>query len=63
MASIASTAAHFKSNPSVQLDPDQVEQACALAGYGWRERILTPWVTVHLLMVQVLHGNLSLIHI
>ncbi len=62
MASIASTAAHFKSNPSVQLDPDQVEQACALAGYGWRERILTPWVTVHLLMVQVLHGNCSVRH-
>lgn len=59
MASIVNTAQRFKSNPSVQLDPEQVEQACKLAGHRWRQRLFTPWITVHLLMIQILHGNCS----
>ena len=59
MASIVNVAERFKSNPSIQLDPEQVEQACKLAGHHWRERLFTPWITVHLLMTQILHGNCS----
>ena len=59
MASIANTAERFKSNPSLRIDPEQVKKACSLAKFGWRERLLTPWVTVHLLMVQILQGNCS----
>lgn len=46
---------------------------CALAGrveqlgrdqaYRWRDRLLTPAVTVRLMLLQVLHGNAAIAHL
>lgn len=59
MASIACAVARFKENPELHLDHRLVHEACAAAGYAWRERLLGPVVTLRLLILQVLHGNVS----
>jgi hypothetical protein len=59
MASIAQAVARFKDNPELHLDHHLVHEACAAAGYAWRDRVLGPVVTLRLMLVQVLHGNVS----
>src|SRR5215203_4871486 len=41
----------------------QVEQQCRACGHAWRERVLTPLVTLRLFLIQVLHGNTSITHL
>jgi hypothetical protein len=41
----------------------QVEQQCRACGHAWRERLLTPLVTLRLFLTQVLHGNTSIAHL
>ena len=59
MTSIARAAARFKEDPQLHLDHRLVHEACAAAGYDWRERVLGPVVTLRLMLLQVLHGNVS----
>ncbi|GAB4108448.1 MAG: hypothetical protein Kow00105_15540 [Phycisphaeraceae bacterium] len=59
MISIARAAARFKNNPDKHPDHRLVHEACAAAGHDWRERLLDPVVTVRLMLLQVLHGNVS----
>ncbi len=59
MTSIAQAVARFKNSPEFHLDHRLVHEACAAAGYDWRERVLGPVVTLRLMIVQVLHGNVS----
>ena len=59
MTSIARAVARFKEDPELRLDHRLVHEACAAAGYVWRERVLGPVVTLRLMIVQVLHGNVS----
>jgi hypothetical protein len=59
MTSIARAIARFKNNPQEHLDPRLVHEACAAARYDWRQRVLGPVVTVRLMLLQVLHGNVS----
>ena len=59
MTRIAQAVARFKENPQLHLDHRLVHEACAAAGYAWRERVLGPVVTLRLMIVQVLHGNVS----
>ncbi len=59
MTSIARAVARFKENPELHLDHRLVHEACAAAGHAWRERVLGPVVTLRLMIVQVLHGNVS----
>lgn len=40
-----------------------VEQACGDLGHEWRDRLLTPLVTVRLFVLQVLHGNTAITHL
>ena len=40
-----------------------VEQLCRACGHAWRERLLTPLVTLRLFLIQVLHGNTSIAHL
>ncbi|MBA3777168.1 MAG: IS4 family transposase [Betaproteobacteria bacterium] len=37
-----------------------VDQLAAQVGHDWRERLLTPAVTVRLFLLQVLHGNVAI---
>jgi len=40
-----------------------VDQLCRDAGLPWRDRLLTPLVTLRLFVLQVLHGNTSIAHL
>ena len=59
MASIPAIVDRFKADPQSFLDDSIIQQACADAGHTWRRRVLGPVVTVRLLIVQMLFGNVS----
>ena len=41
----------------------RVEQLCREHAHRWRDRLLTPAVTVRLMLLQVLHGNTAITHL
>lgn len=57
MASIAAIARDFKNHPQ-HFIPDALIREAA-AGHVWRQRVLGPVLTVHLMVLQVLHANVS----
>ena len=57
MASIASTVARIKSDPSHVLKRSVVEGICHELNYDWRQRELDPATTVGLFLQQIAHGN------
>ena len=59
MASIAATAGRIKRQGAGFIGEALVREACEAAGHVWRERTLTPLVTLRLLALQVLWGNVS----
>jgi hypothetical protein len=59
MASIAATTGRIKRRGAAFIDERLVRQACAAAGHHWRDRVLTPLLTLRLLALQVLWGNVS----
>jgi hypothetical protein len=42
---------------------DHVDQLCRDCDHLWRERVLTPLVTLRLFLLQVLHGNAAITHL
>jgi len=42
---------------------EPVHQLCRAELHGWRDRMLTPLVTVRLMLLQVLHGNTAINHL
>ncbi|HEX9564620.1 MAG TPA: IS4 family transposase [Gemmatimonadaceae bacterium] len=59
MASIASIVERFKQEPELYLTDRHILDACAAAGHAWRDRVLGPVLTVRLMVVQMLFGNVS----
>jgi len=57
MASIAAIARDFKNHPQDFLPDALIHEAAA--GHTWRRRVLGPVLTVHLMVLQVLHANVS----
>jgi hypothetical protein len=57
MASIAAIARDFKNHPQDFLPETLIRDAAA--GHAWRQRVLGPVLTVHLMVLQVLHANVS----
>jgi hypothetical protein len=45
------------------LAPAAIREACRDAGHHWRERVLDPVTTVHLFVLQILHGNTARTHL
>ena len=45
------------------LSPQAIRDACKQVGYSWRDRLLDPVATVHLFLLQVLHGNTACQHV
>src|SRR5437660_5886246 len=45
------------------LAPATIRQACRAAGHTWRSRRLDPVTTVHLFILQILHGNTACSHL
>jgi len=42
---------------------DTVDQLCRDAGLLWRNRLLTPLITLRLFVLHILHGNTSIAHL
>jgi hypothetical protein len=47
----------FKADVARALAPETIEHICGYLGHCWRERVLNPVMTVHVFLLQILHGN------
>ena len=54
---ITAAIARIKADVAHYLTPQAIKSVCRKFGHTWRERILDPVTTVHLFLLQVLHGN------
>lgn len=45
------------------LDANTIHEICHASGYTWRERLLGPVATLHLFVLQILHGNTAITHL
>jgi hypothetical protein len=61
--SITQALKQFKRDLIPYLNPKAIHQACQQAGHTWRERLLDPVTTVHLFVLQILHGNTAITHL
>ena len=57
MASMAAVLERFKEDPLQAIQADLVEATCRQQGYQWRERKLSPAVTIGLFIQQILQAN------
>jgi hypothetical protein len=48
---------------AADLTPESIEAACKEEKYTWRNRLLNPVNTMHLMILQILHGNTSCQHV
>jgi Transposase DDE domain len=63
MAIILGAIARIKADVADLLQAATIERLCRELGHHWRDRILTPVVTVHGFLMQVLHGNTACDHV
>src|SRR5579872_6519485 len=63
MAIILSAIAQIKADVAAILEAATIERLCRELGHCWRHRVLTPVVTVHAFLMQVLHGNTACDHV
>lgn len=63
MAIILCAIARIKANVATLLEAATIERLCRELGHCWRDRILTPVVTVHGFLLQVLYGNTACDHV
>jgi hypothetical protein len=54
---------HIKAEIAVLLDAPMILTLCREIGYHWRARLLDPVTTVHLFLLQILHGNTACTHL
>jgi hypothetical protein len=54
---IVSLLERFRQDWTAHLSAEAIRNACRRAGHVWRERTLDPVTTIHLFLLQVLHGN------
>lgn len=47
----------FKADVAKALAPETIHRICACLGHCWRDRVLDPVTTVHVFLLQILHGN------
>jgi hypothetical protein len=54
----------FPGEWAVLLEADAILTGCRESGYtAWRDRVLTPVTTIHLFLLQILHGNTACSHL
>ncbi len=63
MASITRALAQIKADLGSVLSEEHIAQVCRAVGHTWRTRRLDPIVTVHIFILQVLHGNTAMTHL
>jgi hypothetical protein len=61
--SIAAAIARIKSGVGQWLTPEAIQGLCKAVGHEWRERTLDPVTTIHLFVLQILHGNTACPHV
>ena len=47
----------FKADVATALAAQTITHICGYLGYVWRERVLDPVTTVHIFLLQIMHGN------
>src|SRR5690242_18535530 len=47
----------FKADVAKALSAEIIRQVCDRLGHVWRERVLDPVTTIHVFLLQILHGN------
>ena len=47
----------FKADVAKALAPETIRDLCECLGHTWRDRVLDPVTTVHVFLLQILHGN------
>lgn len=63
VTSILRALAKIKADVATHLQAAMIERLCRELGHMWRDRVLTPVVTVHAFLLQVLHGNTACDHV
>jgi hypothetical protein len=63
VTSILRALARIKADVATHLQAAMIERLCRELGHTWRDRVLTPVVTVHAFLLQVLHGNTACDHV
>jgi hypothetical protein len=58
-ATISKILTKFKANVAEALSAKIIVRVCDCLGYVWRERIFDPVTTVHVFLLQILHGNVA----
>jgi hypothetical protein len=61
--SILAAVKQIKADIAQFLGERLIHEACATVGHVWRDRILNPATTVHLFVLQILHGNTACLHV
>jgi len=62
-ASIIEAVRRIKAEVAQWLLPETIQSICRAHGHTWRERVLDPVTTVHLFLLQMLHGNTACNHV
>src|SRR5438876_7089962 len=62
-ASILEAIGRIKAEVAQWLAPETIEGICQTLGHTWRERLLDPVTTVHLFLLQMVHGNTACNHV
>jgi hypothetical protein len=61
--SITAAVQRIKAEVAHWLTPEAIHDLCRALGYTWRDRLLDPVTTVHLFLLQILHGNTACTHV
>jgi hypothetical protein len=61
--SIAAAIERIKAGVGQWLTSEAIHDLCKAAGHEWRERLLDPVTTIHLFVLQILHGNTACTHV
>ena len=54
---------HIQHDLAEYLEPATIFNLCRAARYHWRQRLLDPVTTIHLFVLQILHGNTACSHL
>jgi hypothetical protein len=54
---------HIQAELAHRLDATTILALCREVGHQWRPRVLDPVTTVHLFLLQILHGNTACSHL
>jgi hypothetical protein len=61
--SIVAAVQRIKAEVGHWLSSESILDVCRTVGHTWRERLLDPVATVHLFLIQILHGNTAGAHV